>query len=57
MPIFKPINENEASYKVKKVFEDIKSSRKIEEVPNFWKRTQQGGVGGWKTLEKPFTKI
>ena len=37
MPIFKPINENEASDKVKKVFEDIKSSRKIEEVPNFWK--------------------
>ena len=37
MPIFKPINENEASDKVKKVFEDIKSSRRIEEVPNFWK--------------------
>ena len=37
MSIFKPINENEASDKVKKVFEDIKSSRKIEEVPNFWK--------------------
>ena len=29
MSIFKPINENEASDKVKKVFEDIKSSRKI----------------------------
>ena len=37
MSIFKPINENEASDKVKIVFEDIKSSRKIEEVPNFWK--------------------
>ena len=37
MPIFKPINENEALGKVKEVFEDIKSSRKIEEVPNFWK--------------------
>ena len=37
MSIFKPINENEASDKVKKVFEDIKSSRRIEEVPNFWK--------------------
>ena len=37
MSIFKPINENEASDKVKKVFEDIKSSRKIEEVPIFWK--------------------
>ena len=37
MPIFKPINENEALGKVKEVFEDIKSSRKIEEIPNFWK--------------------
>lgn len=37
MPIFKPINENEAQDKVKDVFEDIKTSRNIEEVPNFWK--------------------
>ena len=37
MTIFKPINENEAQGKVKEVFEDIKSSRNIEEVPNFWK--------------------
>ena len=37
MPIFKPINENEATGKVKKVFDEIKSVRKITEVPNFWK--------------------
>ena len=37
MTIFKPINENESQGKVKEVFEDIKSSRNIEEVPNFWK--------------------
>ena len=37
MTIFKPINEDEASAKVKEVFRDIKNSRKIEEVPNFWK--------------------
>ena len=37
MTIFKPINENEAQGKVKKVFDDIKSSRNIQEVPNFWK--------------------
>ena len=37
MPIFKPINENEAQDTVKDVFEDIKTSRNIEEVPNFWK--------------------
>ena len=37
MTIFKPINENEAQGKVKEVFEDIKLTRNIEEVPNFWK--------------------
>ena len=37
MPIFKPIEENEATGKVKEVFDDIKSSRHITEVPNFWR--------------------
>ena len=37
MPIFKPIQENEASGKVKEVFDEIKSARQITEVPNFWK--------------------
>ncbi len=37
MPIFKPIEENEATGKVKEVFDEIKSARQITEVPNFWK--------------------
>ena len=37
MPMFKPISENEASGKVKEVFDEIKSARQITEVPNFWK--------------------
>ena len=37
MPIFKPIEENEAKGKIKEVFDEIKSARKITEVPNFWK--------------------
>ena len=37
MPMFKPISENEATGKVKEVFDEIKSERKITEVPNFWK--------------------
>ena len=37
MPIFKPIPENEAKGKVKEVFDEIKTVRKITEVPNFWK--------------------
>ena len=37
MPMFKPISENEAKGKVKEVFDEIKSVRKITEDPNFWK--------------------
>jgi len=37
MPMFKPIEENEANGKVKEVYDDIKSSRHIAEVPNFWR--------------------
>ena len=35
--MFKPISENEAKGKVKEIFDEIKSARKITEVPNFWK--------------------
>jgi len=37
MSMFKPIEENEATGKVKEVYDDIKSSRHITEVPNFWR--------------------
>ena len=37
MPMFKPIEESEATGKVKEVYDDIKSSRHITEVPNFWR--------------------
>ena len=37
MPLFKPISENEATGKVKEVFDEIKKARKNSEVPNFWK--------------------
>ena len=37
MTIFKMIEENEANGKVKDIFDDIKSSRGISEIPNFWK--------------------
>ena len=37
MPIFKPIHENEAKGKVKEIFDEIKTTRQITEVPNFWK--------------------
>ena len=37
MPIFKPIQENEAQGKVKEIYDEIKSVRKVTKVPNFWK--------------------
>ena len=37
MPIFKPIQESEAKGKVKEIYDEIKTTRQINEVPNFWK--------------------
>ncbi len=37
MTIFKPINEKKIKGKVKNVFDDIKKTRKIKKIPNFWK--------------------
>ena len=53
MPIFKPIEENEAKGKVKEIYEDIKSTRQITEVPNFWKSLANDP----ETLERTWTSI
>ena len=37
MSIFKPIQESEAKGKVKEIYDEIKTTRQIAEVPNFWK--------------------
>ena len=37
MSIFKPIKENEVKGKVKSIFNEIKKTRKIKKIPNFWK--------------------
>tara|TARA_B100001287_G_scaffold70094_1_gene57711 strand:+ start:212 stop:604 length:393 start_codon:yes stop_codon:yes gene_type:complete len=37
MSIFEPINENKAKGKVKKIFADIKKTRSIKKIPNFWR--------------------
>jgi len=37
MPIFKSIEENNAKGKVKEIYDEIKTTRQIAEVPNFWK--------------------
>lgn len=37
MPFLKKISEKNAKGKIKKIFEEIKKTRKIKKVPNFWK--------------------
>jgi|TARA_B110001454_G_scaffold181101_1_gene174992 AhpD family alkylhydroperoxidase len=37
MPILKTISEKKAKGKVKKIFDDIKKTRNIKTIPNFWK--------------------
>tara|TARA_B100001250_G_scaffold376975_1_gene365675 strand:- start:82 stop:474 length:393 start_codon:yes stop_codon:yes gene_type:complete len=37
MPLLKIISEKNTKDKVKKVFDDIKKTRKIKNIPNFWK--------------------
>jgi len=37
MPIIKVISKKNITGKVKKIFEEIKKTRKIKKIPNFWK--------------------
>ena len=53
MPIFKPIEENEAKGKVKEIYEEIKSVRQITEVPNFWKTIANNP----ESLERTWTSL
>ena len=53
MPIFKPIEENEAKGKVKEIYEDIKNKRQITDVPNFWKNLANNP----ETLERTWTSL
>ena len=53
MAVFKAIQENEATGKVKEIYEDIKSTRQITEVPNFWKSLANDP----ETLERTWSSI
>ncbi len=53
MAIFKPIEESEASGKVKEIYEDIKNKRQIKEVPNFWKNLANNP----ETLERTWENL
>ena len=53
MAIFKPIQENEATGKVKEIYDDIKDKRQITEVPNFWKSLANNP----ETLERTWNSL
>ena len=50
MEIFKPINEKKANTKVKKIFNEIKKTRKITKIPNFWKSIAHNKKIVYRTL-------
>ena len=37
MPLYRTVSEEEATGKIKEVYEDIKATKGIDFVPNFWK--------------------
>ena len=53
MSIFKIVEENEAIGKVKEIYDEIKSTRQITEVPNFWKNLANNP----ETLERTWTSL
>ena len=53
MSIFKPVKEKDAKGKVKKVFDDIKHTRNIKNIPNFWKSLAHSP----ETLERTWNNL
>ena len=53
MKIFKPISEKKAKGKVKKIFNEIKHSRKIKKIPNFWRAIANNP----ETLERTWNNL
>ncbi len=53
MTIFKPIEENNATGKVKDIYDEIKKVRQISKIPNFWKSLANNP----ETLERTWTSL
>ena len=53
MPIFKPIDENDAKGIVKEIYDEIKKVRQISKIPNFWKSLANNP----ETLERTWTSL
>ena len=59
MSIFKTTSEKNVKGKVKKVFNDIKKTRKITKIPNFWKslaHNQDNLERTWNSLKQIMKK-
>ena len=59
MSIFKTTSEKNVKGKVKKVFNDIKKTRKINKIPNFWKSLAHNPDNlerTWNSLKKIMKK-
>ena len=59
MPILKAISEKKAKGKVKKIFEEIKKTRRINKIPNFWKTLANDPITlerTWKSLVQVMQK-
>ena len=59
MPILKAISERNAKGKIKRIFEDIKKTRKINKIPNFWKTIANDPntlERTWKSLKQVMKK-
>ena len=59
MTIFKKISENEATGKVKEIFDEIKEARQITEIPNFWKtmaNSPETVERTWRSLQQVMGK-
>ena len=53
MSIFKKISEKKSNSRVKKIYDEIKKSRKIKKIPNFWKIIANDP----KTLERTWESL
>ena len=59
MPILKTISERNAKGNVKKIFADIKKTRKINKIPNFWRTIANDPITlkrTWESLQQVMKK-
>ena len=59
MPILKTISERNAKGKIKRIFEDIKKTRKINKIPNFWRTIANDPITlkrTWESLQQVMKK-